>query len=162
MLHIKRTHSSKENVFSCEQCEKTFQTKQGLKNHSEKAHLGLKAQRFKCDYSGCEFVAAFLSDLDRHKSKHSLEKSVFCQTCDFSCKRKSELSRHFKLKHTDFPPIHCNQCTYTTKNTSHLTRHRKLVHSNSENASPTQLFENIDPCHLVVVPMNLIEEQIVL
>ena len=124
--------------------------------------MGRKVESFSCPYTGCDFVAGFLSDLERHKFKHSADKSIFCQTCDFSCKRKSELTRHFKLKHSDSPPLHCAECTYTTRNTSHMTRHRKLVHSQATGDPPVNSFQNIDPCHLVVVPRELIEEQIVL
>ncbi len=77
---------------------------------------------------GCDFASRFQSDLDRHRVKHSLDKPLGCGECDYTCKRKSELTRHVRLVHSDMPETACGQCAYRTRNMFHLKRHVRLKH----------------------------------
>ena len=161
LLHTKRTHPAVQgDLYPCDLCDKSYHSSASLKKHKDTLHGLKKADIFQCDVANCDFTSAFQSDLERHKAKHVTEKSIFCQNCDFCCKRKSELTRHYRLKHTDAPPQQCDLCSYQTKNSSHMKRHRKLVHVKSGEEVAT--FFNVDPANVLIVPLGGVEEQVVL
>ena len=162
--HVKRTHSQTQELHPCDECEKAYQSAASLKNHKASAHTPIDhiVRSFNCDFKGCDFNSSFQSDLERHKLKHSDLKSIFCTSCDYSCKRKSELSRHFKLKHEDTSPQQCSVCEYKTKNSSHMKRHMKRHNTPESSITQTEGFGlNIDPENIIVIPLDSFEEQIV-
>jgi hypothetical protein len=139
-LHVKRSHLAAEKgnsitaaaAHSCHICHRSYRTvdsyKAHLKCHDESADICQTAILFRCVAPGCDFAARFQSDLDRHRVKHSLDKPLGCGECDYTCKRKSELTRHVRLVHSDMPESACGQCTYRTRNMFHLKRHVRLKH----------------------------------
>ena len=61
--HIKSAH---ENAFVCEQCNKKFASKQGMTEHIESVHEGI---RHKCDF--CDYTSSFRNNLNAHiRKKH--------------------------------------------------------------------------------------------
>lgn len=120
--HISVYHpkESNERRFKCDECDKAYRTRSGLKGHKiyhgerkykchlcakcyhEKAKLQihLKTHRkeydFICEVCAKEFVTQ--SALNVHMDKHTGEK-VTCTMCNLKL-RKSSLSRHLRLVHT--------------------------------------------------------------
>lgn len=72
--HRKMTH--KNNVITCETCQKTFKYAQTLKLHKLK-HLGLKPAY--C--SSCGYKTVNQEQMDRHMTKHENEPKSVCPHC---------------------------------------------------------------------------------
>ena len=159
-LHTKRAHvqqSTPTETYSCVVCGNQYQTKCGLKNHIDLTHPattnGCETKyhlNFICDISGCEAKFSFKSDLERHKLKHQDSKLFSCDACNFSTKRKSDLTRHKKLKHDKNQEIFkCNACLYETKNSCHMRRHKERKH-----AAPSYELTHVDPSDILIVKIN--------
>ena len=130
-LHFKRQHQTDKEkiVFRCSQCRLEFKSNSSLKNHFRNAHSGTqKVPKYVCKMENCDFQCTYPSDLERHQLKHSDSKNLHCNDCDFSCKRRSELLRHYKLVHQDSPYLECTFCDYKTKTAHHLKRHISNLH----------------------------------
>jgi len=127
-LHTKRQHrmtKEKRKCHICDSCDATFKLKSSLVKHSQTNHCSSLQYNFFCTEVGCNFKASFKSDLDRHVLKHIDSKQLSCSKCDFMCKRRSDLNRHYRLTHEDLPYINCDMCDYKTKNNTHMKRHSK-------------------------------------
>ena len=90
-----------------------------------------KQIQFSCSF--CDFTAKKQSALNSHLQVHDSTKELTCNECpNFSCKRTSELKRHFRLKHDKSktsPILQCPDCTYETVFKQHLDRHRNGMHT---------------------------------
>ena len=91
--HPRRTHS-KETVYKCEQCDKTFTRKSTLTEH-QRVHSGEKP--YECDKCDKTFTRKFI--LNQHKRIHSEEKPYKCSLCKKGFTQKGNLDRHRYLKH---------------------------------------------------------------
>lgn len=74
-----------------------------------------------------------MDQLNSHKLRHQ-EKSLICEICAYSCKRKTELRRHMQLKHSTNaeiqPPVYqCKFCPYSTKHRQALHSHENCRHT---------------------------------
>ena len=97
-LH-QRTHLPPESRFQCDQCPKSYSQKWHLKQH-QKEHLG----RFgPCPHCRATFAqkSGLVAHLPRCPSQEggAPEKPFSCEICSRKYSRKSELTRHLRLKH---------------------------------------------------------------
>lgn len=74
-----------------------------------------------------------IDQLNSHKLRHQA-KTLICEVCAYSCKRKTELLKHMQLKHPigedpQLPIFECKFCTYTTKYRQSLHNHENSKHT---------------------------------
>jgi len=141
---------STNGKFPCDQCNKHFATKQGLKVHIQSIHEGVKYACNQCDkqfiqpvhlathiqskHEGvkypcnqCNYQATLHGSLITHlKSKHEGVKYP-CNQCDYQAAAQSNLISHIKSKHegVKYP---CNQCEHQASTQTRLRTHIKSKH----------------------------------
>ena len=100
--HIRSTHEGIKELFSCDKCDKTYQTQGALRSHIQVVHKGLK---HKCSQCSKEYVEN--RDLQKHFcSTHEGIKELFpCDKCDKTYQSRDGLRSHIQgahkgLKHT--------------------------------------------------------------
>lgn len=74
-----------------------------------------------------------IDQLNSHKLRHQA-KTLICEVCAYSCKRKTELLKHMQVKHANgedhqLPLFQCKFCTYTTKYRQSLHNHENSKHT---------------------------------
>ncbi|KAI4878713.1 hypothetical protein NFI96_013484 [Prochilodus magdalenae] len=121
------THSD-DKQHMCSECGYVTKWKHYLNVHMRK-HTG--DLRYKC--SECMYRCHRIDQLNSHKLRHQA-KTLICEVCAYSCKRKTELHKHMQLKHsTDEdhqPPFYqCKFCAYTTKYRQALHNHENCKHT---------------------------------
>ncbi|KAJ8349662.1 hypothetical protein SKAU_G00247920 [Synaphobranchus kaupii] len=121
------THSDDKNHM-CSECGYVTKWKHYLNVHMRK-HAG--DLRYQCNQ--CSYRCHRADQLSSHKLRHQ-EKSLICEVCAFSCKRKYELRKHMQLKHSqggDYqPPVfQCKYCTYHTQYRQALQNHENCKHT---------------------------------
>ncbi|NWS44863.1 ZN142 protein, partial [Probosciger aterrimus] len=119
------THSNDKN-FMCTECGYITKWKHYLNVHMRK-HTG--DLRYQC--SQCSYRCHRADQLSSHKLRHQ-GKSLICEVCGFSCKRKYELQKHMQAKHSQnyqVPVFQCQYCTYQTKYKQALLNHENCKHT---------------------------------
>ncbi|KAJ8253084.1 hypothetical protein GJAV_G00208930 [Gymnothorax javanicus] len=123
------THSDDKNHM-CSECGYVTKWKHYLNVHMRK-HAG--DLRYQC--SQCSYRCHRADQLSSHKLRHQ-EKSLMCEVCAFSCKRKYELRKHMQLKHAwdgENPPppplFQCKYCAYSTRYRQALLNHENCKHT---------------------------------
>jgi len=79
---------------SCEVCNRTFKSRQNLKQHIESVHQKV---RYDCDQ--CDHRASTKSNLRCHKASQHEGIKYDCDECDYSATNKSRLKKHKDAKH---------------------------------------------------------------
>ncbi|XP_017547112.1 zinc finger protein 142 isoform X1 [Pygocentrus nattereri] len=121
------THSD-DKQHMCSECGYVTKWKHYLNVHMRK-HTG--DLRYKCNE--CMYRCHRIDQLNSHKLRHQA-KSLICEVCAYSCKRKTELHKHMQLKHSTSkdhqPPLYqCKFCAYTTKYRQALHNHENCKHT---------------------------------
>ncbi|XP_056610058.1 zinc finger protein 142 [Triplophysa dalaica] len=119
---------SNDKQHMCSECGYVTKWKHYLSVHMRK-HTG--DLRYKCNQ--CPYRCHRIDQLNSHKLRHQ-EKSLICEICAYSCKRKTELRRHMQLKHSTHaeiqPPVYqCKFCPYSTKHCQALHSHENCKHT---------------------------------
>ena len=110
------------SLLQCTQCYKTFTRKEGLRQHNQSVHEGIK---YAC--SQCDFQAVRQDGLTQHiKSKHE-GVNYACNQCDKKYSQQRDVTRHIKATHEGVKYT-CNQCgkQYSENNT--LMNHIQTIH----------------------------------
>uniref|UniRef100_A0A8C4UV46 Zinc finger protein 142 n=1 Tax=Falco tinnunculus TaxID=100819 RepID=A0A8C4UV46_FALTI len=119
------THSDDKN-FMCTECGYITKWKHYLNVHMRK-HTG--DLRYQCNQ--CSYRCHRADQLSSHKLRHQ-GKSLICEVCGFTCKRKYELQKHMQAKHSQnyqVPVFQCQYCTYQTKYKQALLNHENCKHT---------------------------------
>ncbi|KAM4626597.1 zinc finger protein 142 [Discoglossus pictus] len=119
------THSNDKN-YMCTECGYVTKWKHYLNVHMRK-HSG--DLRFQCNQ--CSYRCHRADQLASHKLRHQ-GKNLICEFCGFGCKRKYELQKHKKTKHSQsyqMPVFHCQHCSYQTKYKQALLNHENCKHT---------------------------------
>ncbi|XP_018349696.1 PREDICTED: protein krueppel-like [Trachymyrmex septentrionalis] len=119
------TKDSKDKVFTCGVCQRSFGYKHVLQNH-ERTHTGEKP--FKCQ----ECQKRFTRDhhLKTHMRLHTGEKPYNCQFCERKFVQVANLRRHLRV-HTGERPYACDMCTSKFSDSNQLKAHM-LIHNNEK------------------------------
>ncbi|KAJ8910098.1 hypothetical protein NQ315_013235 [Exocentrus adspersus] len=100
------THSQDRN-YMCDQCPKTFKTRNTLRIHHNRIHV-LKSNNYMCATCGTTFKS--LNGLRCHINlKHSDVNKHLCQVCGAAFKRGDYYRNHMK-KHTNAAPSSRRRC----------------------------------------------------
>ncbi|KAL8183058.1 UNVERIFIED_CONTAM: hypothetical protein K2H54_013712 [Gekko kuhli] len=119
------THSDDKN-YMCTECGYVTKWKHYLNVHMRK-HTG--DLRYQCNQ--CPYRCHRADQLSSHKLRHQ-GKSLICEVCGFACKRKYELQKHMRAKHSqDYqtPVFQCQFCSYQTKYKQALLNHENCKHT---------------------------------
>ncbi|KAG9349427.1 hypothetical protein JZ751_027870, partial [Albula glossodonta] len=145
--HVGRLHAN-EKIHHCPQCNFVTAHKRVLGRHmllhtecgyvtKWKHYLNVHMRkhagdlRYQCNQ--CSYRCHRADQLSSHKLRHQ-EKSLICEVCAFSCKRKYELRKHMQLKHSQggeyqLPVFQCKYCTYQTQYRQALHNHENCKHT---------------------------------
>ena len=116
---IQRRVVSVNGKYECDQCHKTYSSRQGLNNHKQSVHEGVK---YSCDE--CEYQTTTQKQLTRHiQSKHEGVKYA-CDQCDHQATRQEHLIVHIQSKHEGIKYA-CDQCDQQFTRKAHLWTHKK-------------------------------------
>ncbi|MBN3308429.1 ZN142 protein, partial [Amia calva] len=121
------THSDDKN-YMCSECGYVTKWKHYLNVHMRK-HAG--DLRYQCNQ--CSYRCHRADQLSSHKLRHQ-EKSLICEVCAFACKRKYELRKHMRVKHSQggdyqLPVFQCKYCSYNTHYRQALFNHENCKHT---------------------------------
>ena len=134
--HVRVKHSVSEDVsLQCEKCNISCTDLQDLKIH-KKTHV----QNFKMKCHLCSLMlkkkslAGHIIEVHNIELRYDADKLNFpvypyeCTQCDFVCKRKNDLERHHRAKHTSEEFI-CKECGKKFGYAKTLRRRMKFSHS---------------------------------
>ncbi|XP_060786231.1 zinc finger protein 142 [Neoarius graeffei] len=124
------THSE-DKQHMCSECGYVTKWKHYLNVHMRK-HTG--DLRYKCNQ--CMYRCHRVDQLNSHKLRHQA-KTLICEVCAYSCKRKTELLKHMQIKHLtvkdhQLPVFQCKFCNYTTKYRQSLHSHENSKHTRTK------------------------------
>lgn len=112
--------------YSCDQCEKVYMTKGGLRVHKLE-HTG--HFKFTCSY--CKRGFSYKSDFEAHIAGHEGVKRYSCEKCGKLFVQKSNLRRHAIGCGTISKAFLCVLCNKQFKEKRYLNEHVKIVHENA-------------------------------
>ncbi|KAJ3187787.1 hypothetical protein HDU85_006180 [Gaertneriomyces sp. JEL0708] len=90
--------------------------------------------QFKCEWEGCEFLAAYSGGMQYHiRSVHTKERPFKCshEGCDYAAVSSSILFYHSRT-HTEETPHQCPMCEYSANKPDSVKRHMVYVHTDEK------------------------------
>ncbi|XP_072042326.1 uncharacterized protein [Amphiura filiformis] len=110
----------------CEICNKVCKNKLSLLRHLRSAHE-TEVLKYRCGNNDCNKSFLYLKDQKQHEIEaHDVAKEIYtCEECDKTFPFKSVYERHI-LIHSD--DNICDICKKVCKNNLSLQRHKKIVH----------------------------------
>jgi len=148
-MHMQRKHSD-ERPYQCDECDKTFKTKDGLKSHKEIRHVAGANGQLACQLCpglffkswkdnrnhmlDCHPDAMFSCEHCDHKAinkaalkSHNLNshtKRIQCEFCEVQVATEALLKKHQQLKHSNIKPYQCDECGNSFRSKQYLQTHQ--------------------------------------
>ncbi|GMS81833.1 hypothetical protein PENTCL1PPCAC_4008, partial [Pristionchus entomophagus] len=117
-------------LFTCTQCEKTFDTAFSLNKHIS-VHAGIACgtcgYRYKNEESLAKHFAERHPGLDVTKKSIEDVQKMRCDICGLQCKARAHLEEHMRT-HTGERPFACGKCHNTFTAASRLKYHQRNAH----------------------------------
>uniref|UniRef100_A0A336LUU8 CSON013671 protein n=1 Tax=Culicoides sonorensis TaxID=179676 RepID=A0A336LUU8_CULSO len=123
-IHMKKYHAPDQPLIICNECGKSYKTKEQFISHQKSSHLDKKHQ---CSECGKKF--AYATTMRKHiKLSHTLEGAFEnCKICGKNM-RTSSIRVHMASVHQQIRKFNCDQCTMVFKTPGTLKKH-KHTHS---------------------------------
>merc|ERR1719203_1904329 len=144
----------------CPQCQKTFDTDRGYRQHMTKQH-GVKLargrnkeRRFECDHPDCDRSFYQRSDLRRHQRVHLGVKPFKCSVCLKEFTQRGSLYRHIKSTHKDCKDHRELVVLQGTQTMPRQPRKKRAIRSQSGSVSPANLNDLQIPQHIRDIAAN--------
>lgn len=109
LLRHEDTQSNNLRRYKCDNCEHSFLTPRGLKNHKQ-IHLRPKEKHISCNLCGTKY-ASLDSKRSHDRYFHTMSASFKCMICSASYSSMPYLRRHM-VKHTGERSVKTYECTY--------------------------------------------------
>ena len=150
--HVKQTRVKGKNsendvpiddIFSCERCDFTTTSRQGLKIHNAKTHSKIDFEAFPAACDICEKVLENEKCLNQHKKReHTFHIVKFqCNECEFMANDPHTFHVHFGMYHANKKA--CGLCDKTFKNIEELKEHlRKCEIFVCDNSGCREIFHS--------------------
>jgi len=111
--HVEIIH---DNItkYKCDYCHWAFNRRTDAMHHIVNIHH--EKRPFKCNL--CDYSTVTISDLNKHKKFHSLEKPHKCEKCSFAAYAKHTIKRHHRKVHenlTNYKRYQCKFCDRSSK-----------------------------------------------
>ena len=123
------TDAKSDSRYECDQCPKSYKSRQGLENHVRTKH---EESSFKCDHCNESFVSFYR--LQMHELKHPTQ-SFKCHLCQKVCGSQTGLDFHVTthlLGESNNKILKCDHCSYTTFQGPYLKKHLAEKHGIGE------------------------------
>lgn len=121
--HSYRVHCKAENI--CAYCQREFKRKHHLKDHVKTVHEGIRP--YQCTF--CDRSFGLSKTLRVHLMGHTNERPFSCDICQKSFRQKAELNRHLKNHSSDIL-FRCPICSQGKTNQKeldeHLSKHKNI------------------------------------
>ena len=138
--HIRVKHTNYEDVsLQCEKCNIYCSDLQALKKHKKTHVENVKIKCHKCSLMlEKKSLAGHIVEVHNIEFRYDADKRNFpvypyeCTECDFVCKRKNDLERHHRAKHT-LEEFICKECGKKFCYAKTLKRHMTSSHSSVVN-----------------------------
>ncbi|XP_065365381.1 transcription factor grauzone-like [Calliphora vicina] len=124
----KQSNETRERIFSCEKCDKSFFKKAVYDRHIL-SHVPDEERKFQCDECDKKFAAEYL--VTQHKAFAHLNKyGKICDICGKSFRERFSFMRHMD-EHSGAPPskVPCDICGVELTSKYLLNRHKKKMHT---------------------------------
>uniref|UniRef100_UPI0037E73357 zinc finger protein 547-like n=1 Tax=Semicossyphus pulcher TaxID=241346 RepID=UPI0037E73357 len=118
--HVKAVHPTPKQLYRCDKCDMTFQTKSRLELH-HMAHVTVKP--YVCSHCGKGLPCPKM--LKTHMRLHTGERPYACNFCDKKFDQKYTLTQHIRL-HKGERPFLCSECGKTFRLKGNLRIHSRL------------------------------------
>lgn len=114
------------NQFECDECDKTYKNKYGLKFHKQTEHSGEKP--FQCPI--CGTVIKFRNKVRAHLDSHPGDDGRYnCHKCNLSFETSTELKYHKREHFVRKDSYKCEECDKTYAHSSSLRNHKQAEHT---------------------------------
>ena len=138
--HQKVMHSGNRTRVMCDDCGKSFATKENFRIHCVKAHSSaeeMAKHMHECPHPGCDYAIVTKSHLKSHyKRVHLKEKSFQCTLCPKSFFNKKIFEEHTNGVHLNLKPFQCDKCQFASAYSSKLWEHQRVAHGNQRYDCP--------------------------
>ena len=108
----RRVGQSDRSSFECDECEKTSNNNDRMKNHNKSIHVEKETREeqqsilgsFHYECESCDKMFDETIDLEEHiESDHTSDAKHKCQQCDQTFKHEDNLKNHIGISHTESP-----------------------------------------------------------
>jgi len=120
----KASHT-KDGEIKCEECQFNTKSNYVFRRHMAKEHS--VGELYRC--STCPYTTTTVNHFNSHVSRHTKEKQMMCDQCEYRTSVTTDLKRHIRSAHSNQPPKYvCDQCEYKSSDSGNFYAHKKSIH----------------------------------
>ncbi|XP_063632478.1 zinc finger protein 761-like [Cydia splendana] len=112
----------KERPFQCHMCAYTSKFKASVQRHFQRHHTGSHNRPYKC--VNCDFSTKTKDQIALHNKRSLSDIRLFCNICKFQTSYKCQFVMHQKCHYA----YKCTACNYSCKHKYELQRHYGIMH----------------------------------
>ncbi|KAL7028484.1 hypothetical protein ACKWTF_005858 [Chironomus riparius] len=121
---VKVEVKSIDRTMFCDICNKVFNSRRTLKDHTTRIHLQIKKHHCeKCQYSCFSSYELKSHKTSKHKKHLVPVQKIRCDQCDLRFSQQSCLVRHNKACHQKLTRFECDKCGHKTFKKENIIKH---------------------------------------